>query len=183
MTMNFTFCKQPKIVLLYISLSIFFHGCSKDVKLEENINVPPKIKQPLDTTIISRYPRLIDLTNIAFALEKYKGDHRSYPLSSGNGDHWTDKNWDSILKNSSEINTEWIAGLVPKYIAELPIDPRQDGIPEHQYIYKSNGANYKLIALNPEDCKQIRELVPIFFDERFEGCNYGIWTPNAEKWN
>ena len=170
------------LTLLYLITFIFFLGCTKDVEGEKE-DMQPKIVQPIDMELISENDRLADLFKIAVALEEYKLDHDSYPISSGTGHHWIKKNWDGVINHNGDYNPYWIEGLVPKYISELPIDSRSDAAFEKQYAYKSDGANYKLLAMNPEDCIALRAKQPLFIDNRFGRCNaYGFWTLRAQKW-
>lgn len=68
--------------------------------------------------------RVSDLKSIQTALEMYYEQNTAYPVSD-----WADV--DSIS-----------VSLVPKYLPTLPQDPKQDA----NYIYKSNGLDYKLKA-------------------------------------
>lgn len=171
------------IILITSVTSLLLLACSKDGDIEPQEVVIPKTIQGIDANVISKYPRLADLANIAIALEKYKQDHRSYPLSSGSDTEWFKKNWDSAIDDSGELKSEWINGLAPKYLPYLPVDPRRDGLQWHQYIYKSDGANYKLVVLNPEDCFAVKQEAPDFIDLRRGECkSYGFWTPRAVRW-
>lgn len=168
--------------------SLMFFGClSSCGKLDDSkgmVEVHPSTVQRVSEDIVNQNPRLADLAVIAIALEKYKQDHRSYPLSSGAVSHWIDKKWDSIIDKNGEHNPNWIEGLVPEYLPSLPVDPRKDAVATHQYSYKSNGANYKLVVLNPDDCVSVKLAAPEFVDHRLGKCNaYGFWTPRALKWH
>lgn len=136
-----------------------------------------KVIQPLTENDLFTPLRIKNLREIAIALEKYKKTNKQYPLSSQSG-----KEWDSLITRTGEVNFSWITGLAPEYIKELPRDPRQDNNSKHQYAYKSDGAHYKLIALNPDDCKYVKNIAPIYIDSHRAGCNYGVWTPSAKKW-
>lgn len=175
--------EKCRINLMFLATSLFLLGCSKDGEIKAQVAVIPKTVQSVNANLISKHPRLADLASIAIALEKYKLDHRSYPLSSGLSSEWYEKNWDSAIADSGEFNAEWIIGLVPKYLPKLPVDPRRDGVQWHQYVYKSDGANYKLVALNPEDCAVVKQEASDFIDVRRGECkSYGFWTPRAFRW-
>lgn len=169
------------LTLVFLLVSLFLSAC--DGESETLQTVIPKTVQPMNADVVAKNRRLTDLGAIAIALEKFKQEHRTYPLSSGFGSEWYEKKWDSAIEESGKLNHEWILGLAPKYISHLPIDPRRDGVLEHQYVYKSDGANYKLVALNPEDCVVVKQEAPEFIDLRRGKCKaYGFWTLHAFKW-
>ena len=57
---------------------------------------------------------------------------------------------DGWTTNSNGSPTGWMpaADLVPKYTPVLPVDPVNDTA--RYYMYRSNGADYKVISRNPE---------------------------------
>ena len=118
--------------------------------------------------------RVYDLYNLVVVLKKYKDDHGIYPISSKNG-----KGWDGLYSKYGESRTDWIKGLAPNYIAQLPRDPRNHTIDVEQYFYLSDGVNFKLISFHPTDCHTVKEKWPKLIDPR-RGCGaYGFWTLNA----
>ena len=128
---------------------------------------------------LNRVRDLIDLRN---ALEAYRADHGRYPQSPGPG-AWAG------LHNASGLPTpNWIPDLAPRYIASLPHDPRDASSGTGQYVYVSNGTNFKLLALYPErDCEVIAKLRPDLLDPIRGGdpypCHaYGFWSPGAAEW-
>jgi hypothetical protein len=132
-----------------------------------------------------RYPnfnvRTVDLQTIAAALENYRADRGEYPLSGteNNRPKFLGIGWSGDDKN-------WLPGLVPQYLEHLPIDPRNSNIPEAQYIYASDGRAYKLVAMQPEDCRAVVLLRPWLRDPVRSSlggtCNgYGIYTSGAEN--
>jgi prepilin-type N-terminal cleavage/methylation domain-containing protein len=50
--------------------------------------------------------------------------------------------WRSMCTSWGPV-TAWIPGLVPTYLAALPIDPDMTNPNQCCYLYKSNGTNYK----------------------------------------
>jgi hypothetical protein len=75
--------------------------------------------------------------------------------------------------------------LVPAFINELPRDPRKLEGQFEQYIYMSNGENYKLLAGYPEkDCDVIKQDRPEMMDSvrnKDEQCEaYGYWSAGAK---
>jgi hypothetical protein len=77
---------------------------------------------------------------------------------------------------------DWITGLAPSYLARLPADPRHDGRPDHQYLYASDGVDYKLISYGAEDLEMMTKLRPNLVDPNNTCEAYGFWTPGAATW-
>ena len=159
---------------------IFVISCSKEcINKEQNAEIKHFIPTTAHTpeAINSFSPqRVSDLTLIAIALEKYKQKNRSYPISS------THRKWDYAFDEGGEVNLYWIDGLAPDFLPSLPRDPRLNNIRDNQYLYRSDGANYKLIATLPEDCEYVKSKVPQMIDPR-RGCKaYGFWTKGAVGW-
>lgn len=142
----------------------------------EDLVAPTVIRQSFD-----KAPDIIevrDLLDIVYALERYKKDHRSYPISSAGT-----TGWDSVINRAGESRENWIKGLVPDYIEKLPRDPRLLDNSDQQYLYMSNGANYKLIAYNPSNCGAVKNSYPLLIDPKRRGCQaYGFWTKRASRW-
>jgi hypothetical protein len=125
-----------------------------------------------------RVQRLAELAEIKSALERFHHDHERYPLSVNDG-----KSWSGWLWPASDAN--WIPELVPEYIAQLPLDPRHAATPYMQYIYKSDGRNYKLLTVLPEDCAVTVKDHPEMSDKvrnQARCTSYGYWTAAAEIW-
>lgn len=117
--------------------------------------------------------RVTDLSNIKNAVESYKNDHGVYPASEG---------FDGLYNRSGKINAQWIRGIVPDYLPSLPRDPREDFDPSDQYLYNSNGKDYKIIAHHPDDCELARRKIPDMIDP-LRGClAYGFWSTGARDW-
>ncbi|GEM_PF-1395203 len=116
--------------------------------------------------------RLSDINNIKTALSRYYSDNGKYPISSG---------WDGIHTNWGESKLDYISGLVPGYMNVLPIDPRESNDRALNYLYRSNGQEYKFLVhgappydLGLVDQKQI--------DPKRSTWAYGIWTEGAKNW-
>ena len=111
---------------------------------------------------------LKDLTMVNNALIDYKKAKGSYPLI-GAGSSWEGycSNW------GTDKGENWIDGLVPTYISKLPKDsntpvdyvcqptPAAPVVESKQYIYTSNGVDYKLIRHNPGS---LADVDPSFID-------------------
>ena len=117
--------------------------------------------------------RLRDLAALAKMLEDYRIKYNGYPKSEG---------FDGLYSNWGKSGPDWIAGLVPEFTPALPSDPRQNEDPANQYLYNSDGRNYKLIVHHPEDCPIVRRNLPRLIDP-LRGClAYGVWTDGAKDW-
>ena len=128
------------------------------------------------------FQRVRDLVDLRNALEAYRADRGRYPESPGPG------GW-AGLHNAWGVSTpEWIPDLAPRYIASLPREPREDSNGSNQYIYKSDGTNFKLLVFYPErDCAVMAKLRPELLDPIRGGgpypCHaYGFWSSGAAGW-
>ena len=96
--------------------------------------------------------RKTDLKSLQLAVELYKAQNGSYPR----GD-CSYGGYDALGPSSDCV--EYISGLVPDFIAELPIDPHQITNSDHTtvvgYGYMSNGFDFKILALNSVELKTI----------------------------
>lgn len=139
-----------------------------------------------DSTLYSIYEtdyvRYQHISSIHRSLLRYYRDHKSFPVSS---------DWDAYSdcwgeNKGQKGNAQWIRGLVPKYMKILPVDPSHTLECKNQYLYKSNGQDFKLIALKSKYC--INSI--LFFSSKIDpkrqgndGCHaFGFWTVNAEMW-
>lgn len=111
--------------------------------------------------------RINDFKVIQSALETYKLDNGTYPISDG----------------AQSLSPTWIPGLAPKYLSTVPVDPRKlIGVPSRQYLYLSDGREYKLISHAPEDFKFVSKSFPQLIDPKRNTYAYGIWTEGAQEW-
>lgn len=129
---------------------------------------PPEI-------LLAHNVRVANLYLIVEALNKYKNDHHQYPISNNKGNDWS-----SIYTTTDTAHENWIEGLAPKYILQLPVDPRQSTNKLEQYAYQSDGANYKLVAFYPPDCAEVYAINPKMLVTVGNKCvGYGFWTKRA----
>lgn len=117
--------------------------------------------------------RISDLTAVRDALQHYHAEHGAYPVSTL---------FDGRTSHFGESRADWIQGLAPQYIARLPADPRRDGLDTHQYLYMSDGADYKLLSHLPEDIDIVADKRPDMIDPNQTCSAYGYWTPGAVAW-
>lgn len=116
--------------------------------------------------------QLKDLQSLKTALENYYAEHHTYPISQG---------FDGLYTSWGRSGEDWIQGLVPDYLPELPRDPRKNENPSTQYIYKSNGKDYKLISHAAEGVNLVTKIHPGLIDPRRDH-SYGYWTEGARDW-
>lgn len=86
--------------------------------------------------------RLADLREIRTALETYRSENGAYPSTSN---AWRG----SCVGFGSYPNTgvgAWIPDLAPRFMSVLPSDPRPTADGNGCYLYRSNGASYKVMA-------------------------------------
>ncbi|MBI1209609.1 MAG: hypothetical protein GC191_20290 [Azospirillum sp.] len=127
--------------------------------------------------------RVADLTAIKNAILEYHKEHQKFPVSSGKS-----QGWDGLNSRWGESKPEWIAGLAPKYITSLPADPLNDAKSQSQYLYRSNGVDFKLIshhnAGDPanNDCPEVKKKYPEMVDSKRNCWSYGFWSAGAKDW-
>jgi hypothetical protein len=114
---------------------------------------------------------LADLQALRAALENYRRDHGEYPRSRG---------FDGLYSNFGAASPTWIDGLAPKYIAALPRDPRRTNDPLRQYLYRSDGKDYKLMAHGT--CEPFDATHPEMVDPKRKCFAVGFWTAGAAGW-
>jgi hypothetical protein len=137
--------------------------------------VLPGVLYPMSLT------RMADFIQLRDALEMYRAEHGTYPVSrnAGGGNDWTGIGWNGVGEN-------WLPDLTRRYIDKLPRDPRNTSIQHAQYIYFSNGKDYKLLVMNAEECWLVTLLQPWLNDavrNRSGLCmTYGFQTSGAKAW-
>jgi len=117
--------------------------------------------------------RLADLKILNQALKRYHADHSAYPVSTG---------FDGLYTKWGQSKETWISGLTPKYIYALPREPRRNQQPDKQYLYRSDGKDYKLICHGAEDSQEVAQTTPELMDPVRKTWAYGYWTEGAESW-
>jgi hypothetical protein len=118
--------------------------------------------------------RIEHLLSIRNALEAYYARHHAYPRSSGG--------WDGLYSLWGKSTPDWIPGLTPGYFVRLPRDPRNSSRPDQQYLYKSDGHDYKIICHGAEDTADVRKLRPDLIDPVRSSWAYGFFTKSAAQW-
>ena len=134
---------------------------------------PAVVLPPADPVVTAQ--RVSDLKAVHAALEAYHTKNGAYPKSDG---------WQGYVSAwGADLGDNWIPELTPAFIAALPRDPtKSDKVDGAQYIYTSDGKDYKLLAHGVNDCTPAIEADGIKIDP-VRGCPlaYGFWTAGAEK--
>lgn len=120
-----------------------------------------------------RERRVKDLMALADALQRFKADNGKYPV--------TGERWDGRKTCWGQSKEDWIPGLVPKYIAKLPTDPRNSEDCAKHYIYRSDGENYKLVAHSPDDMPELKKKFPQMMDPQRQGRAIGVWSTGGKN--
>lgn len=117
--------------------------------------------------------RLVDLKALSIALEDYFQDHGAYPVSS---------RWSGVTSNFGPSGPDWIPGLAPDYIVALPRDPAHAERDNGDYLYRSNGADYKLISISRDDIDEISQMASDRIDPRRADSSFGFWSAGSQEW-
>jgi hypothetical protein len=132
---------------------------------------PPASEAPTwtqDPRLLNR-KRVSDIVSINDALKAYREKNGAYPKADG-------------LRGFSERGKAWIPGLSPNFIPELPRDPAQSsdrGGP--QYVYASNGTDYKLLAhgvalAGGTNVEVLGVRIDASRNPTMEKASFGFWT-------
>jgi outer membrane biosynthesis protein TonB len=121
---------------------------------------------PPDHRMVNR-KRLQDLVTINDALKAFHMKNGAYPKSDG-------------LAGANERGAGWIPGLSPEFLAQVPLDPLHSA--DTQYVYASDGANYKLLAQGVSLVGSGNvEVLGIKIDQTRnptpQNAAFGFWTP------
>lgn len=133
--------------------------------------------------------RKANLVQLQKALELYYSVNNAYPSTSSG---WWGVNSGYGSHDDSGANG-WIPNLAPTYVAVLPRDPNtfkgnlssalgacQTMPVENNYIYRSDGIDYKLLAhCIPEGTMATNDL---FLDPSRTYWAWGVFTPGARNW-
>ena len=84
--------------------------------------------------------RMSDLRQMQLALEQYYDDNRVYPTTGGNWHGGASGCYGGYGYGSSGF----IPSIVPKYMPQLPADPKSSG--SSCYLYRSDGSNYMVLV-------------------------------------
>lgn len=106
-----------------------------------------------------------ELAAINKAIMAYYAVNGSYPPTPSTG-------WLGMDKT-----TEYIPGLTPEYMSNLPQNPVDKS--GATYSYRSSGTNYKLIAHTDDLCTHVKQQRPELVDPLRDCWAYGYWSAGA----
>jgi type II secretory pathway pseudopilin PulG len=129
--------------------------------------------------------RQTDLKDLQVAIELFKAQNGRYPYrcltqnDAANARATTSLSWSGNVNGDAQCNdgsTMYIQGLVPDYIAALPVDPLANTYSPTSnagYLYESNSAGtaYKLLAYTT-----VEKLFISSYDDEFARCPTGYTT-------
>ncbi|VVE01042.1 hypothetical protein [Pandoraea anhela] len=123
--------------------------------------------------------RIREMYDIAKQLARYKSEHGAFPAQvppAANGTPYQQLMGDKIIPAAVHGD---IPGLFPEYMARpITMQPASAGAPE--YLYISDGEDYKLIYANPPDYAYAKQAHPALIDQGRRA--YGVWTTGAQLW-
>ncbi|MEQ8434574.1 MAG: hypothetical protein RIA71_10060 [Oceanicaulis sp.] len=112
---------------------------------------------------------LYDLLIVAEALEAYHEEHGEYPQSLS---------WDGVGSRWGRSTENWVEGLAPRFIPVLPRAPTEVG-----YLYRSDGAEYKLIFHVGDELADVRAIAPEFVDPQRDQIAVSVTSsPTTAQW-
>jgi type II secretory pathway pseudopilin PulG len=117
--------------------------------------------------------RMSDMAALRGALASYQAKNGKYPPQNPQ---------DLAIGISDPAGANGIDALVPLYISAIPRDPQNLNQLNRQYLYFSNGSDYKLVAHGTEDIGWVIKNRPELIDPVRPTVAYGIWTAGAAKW-
>lgn len=125
---------------------------------------------PPDPRLVNR-KRVQDLVTINDALTSYYAKHGAYPKADG-------------LAGANERGAAWIPGLSPEFLASIPRDPLHGA--GTQYVYVSDGANYKLLAQGASlvgggNVEVLGIKIDPTRNPTQQNASFGFWTPPFAK--
>ena len=126
--------------------------------------------------------RYADLSQIQIALEAYYNLNSSYP-STGGAWYTVCTNGANSTAYTTSGSSGYVPDLAPAFISALPTDPSGcTGIGTyHGYMYRSDGANYKIAADGTAEPGIECAVGKTFYDSRGSGfCS--LSTPAAAAW-
>ncbi len=118
--------------------------------------------------------RIQDLVTINDAVKAYRDKYGAYPKADG-------------LGGAAARGAAWIPGLIPDFLPELPRDPAMSGDRSGpQYVYASNGADYKLLAqgvslIGSANVEVLGVRIDPTRNPTAESASFGFWTEGFAK--
>lgn len=131
---------------------------------------PSSASSPVQDPRLLNRKRVQDLVTINDALKAYQQKHGAYPKAGG-------------LVGFPERGAAWIPGLAPDFLKTLPRDPAMsDDKAGPQYVYVSDGTDYKLLAqgvslVGGTNVEVLGVRIDMTRQPTPENASFGFWTP------
>lgn len=131
---------------------------------------PSSASSPVQDPRLLNRKRVQDLVTINDALKAYQQKYGAYPKAGG-------------LVGFPERGAAWIPGLAPDFLKTLPRDPAMsDDKAGPQYVYVSDGTDYKLLAqgvslVGGTNVEVLGVRIDMTRQPTPENASFGFWTP------
>ena len=142
--------------------------------------------------------RMAGLKELQLAIELYKSQYGKYPdrgcVGASGATTWSGPGPYPASNGANNTDcADWIIGLVPDFIEELPTDPNQEFDNNMGYLYATNGDSYKVMVYRSVETKRVED-----YDNEFARCPkdfgsswcgvvpqsdaYAVYSVGAEDW-
>lgn len=89
--------------------------------------------------------------------------------------------WSGIYTDWGVPTPKYINGLVPEFLASLPVDPRNSKDGDKNYLYMSDGKDFKFIV-HGAPSYDMAFVDKKLIDSQRPTWAYGVWTQGAKDW-
>ncbi len=118
----------------------------------------------------SDFLRVEDLIKIRIGLETFHQSQGHFPGSQG-----------QLFNSGGDAGPDWIPEIRSVVPAQLPVDRRSSTEANKQYLYITNGQQYKILAQSPDSCEAVKTSMPEIIDP-VRGCDaIGFWTDGGRN--
>lgn len=118
--------------------------------------------------------RMTALKELQLAVELYKAQNGTYPTNCNGGTNTTFYGPGPDSGAYEQCEGDYITGLVPDFIDELPEDPKSEDVPGQGFFYRTNGSSYKILVQNSV------ESITVTSGDEFYRCSGTCNTPGGE---
>lgn len=135
--------------------------------------------------------RRSELKELQLAVELYKAQTGGYP-DQGCGNSTNDNSWAGPGSSNGSFNgcDDYIVGLVPDYIPQLPTDPKDESVQNKGFYYNTDGLSYKIMVYDTVEKKTVGGPTDEFARcPTAAGCGgsippntYAVYSFGAEDW-
>ncbi len=138
-----------------------------------NLSVSEKNEaSDVDSQEFSFNKRLLDIEIVKNALSDFYAENKRYPVSTS---------WDGVYSNWGDSTPDYIKGLIPAFLETLPVDPRKSKNGRENYLYYSDGKDFKFLVHGAPKF-DLSRVDKALIDPQRPDRAYGIWSKGGEKW-